>query len=281
VAVAELHSFSAAASALGVSQPTVSVQLAALEAACGVLLLRRKPQLALTEAGQDLFVRARLALSRVDEFAASAKDLRAMQRGHMTIGLSTPHVALPLMAAFMKRHPNIAVTATVGNTAELLEGITRCRIDVGVMTLVEQPQHLACTLVCAPRLQVCMRKDDPLSTRASLRPFEVADRPFVLREEGSMTRVVLEAKFAAEKVPLNPGVVLPNREAMKEAVAAGLGLGALFDAELGFDNRLVGVPFATVPHAHGIYAVALAESLDIPSVRAFIDGIPRSSPGVR
>jgi len=55
VAIAEAESFSGAAAVLGVSQPTVSVQLAALEQACGVLLLHRKPKLALTASGQDLF----------------------------------------------------------------------------------------------------------------------------------------------------------------------------------------------------------------------------------
>jgi DNA-binding transcriptional LysR family regulator len=274
VAVAEAGSFAGAAQALGVSQPTVSVQLAALEEACGVLLLHRRPQLALTEAGTELFVRARLAIGRVDEFAASAKDLTGMQRGHLRVGLSTPHSALPIIASFMEAQPAVKVSTAIGNTAELLEQIASCRIDIGVMTLMEPPAQFACALVATPRLMVCMRRDDPLAKHAALRPAEISGRPFILREEGSMTRAVLEATFAAERAVLDGRLALGSREAVKEAVAAGMGLGAVFESELGRDDRLTGVPLAIQACAHGVYAVTLKESLDIPAVRGFIDHVP-------
>jgi DNA-binding transcriptional LysR family regulator len=274
VAVAEAQSFSGAAAALGVSQPTVSVQLAALEQACGVLLFHRKPQLTLTEAGADLFVRARLALSRVGEFEASARDLRTMQRGHLTLGLSTPHVALPILSAFMRTYPSVTVATSVGNTAELLEDVGKCRVDIGIMTLVEPPPNLACTLISAPRLALCMRHDDPLAGRTALHPRDVKDRGFIMREDGSMTRVVLEKAFAAHGVTPTVCLVLGSREAIKEAVAEGMGLGAIFENEVGPDPRLAKVALATAPVAHGVYAVCLKEALDIPAVRAFIDGLP-------
>lgn len=274
VAVAEARSFAGAAKALGVSQPTVSVQLAALEEACGVLLLNRRPNLELTEAGAELFVRARLAVGRVEEFATSAKDLRQMQRGSLRVGMSTPHSALPIVAAFMKTYPAVTVTTTIGNTAELLDQVARCRIDIGVMTLMEPPAAFACALVSSPRLMICMRADNALRDRPALRPSEVAGLPFILREEGSMTRAVIEACFAAERVALDVRLVLGSREAIKEAIAAGMGLGAVFENELGDDRRLIGVPLATQARAHGVYAVALKESLDIPAVRGFIDHVP-------
>ena len=284
VAVAEARSFAGAAQALGVSQPTVSVQLAALEDACGVLLLNRRPALELTEAGAELFVRARLAVGRVEEFAMSAKDLRLMQRGSLRIGMSTPHSALPILAAFMASYPAVTLTTAIGNTADLLDQIARCRIDIGVMTLMEPPVSFACALVSSPRLVICMRADDPLARRAALRPSEVAGRPFVMREPGSMTRAAVEACFEAERVPLDIRLVLGSREAIKEAIAAGIGVGAVFENELGEDRRVIGVPLATQAKPHGVYAVALRESLDIPTVRGFIDHVPARAgrpPGAR
>lgn len=273
VAVAEMRSFAGAAHALGVSQPTVSVQLAALEEACGVLLLNRRPNLELTEAGAELFVRARLAVGRVEEFASSAKDLRQMQRGSLRVGMSTPQSALPIIAAFMKTYPAVTVATTIGNTAELLDQVARSRIDVGVMTLIEPPSSFACVPVASPRLMICLLADDPLAQRPVLHPHDISERLFLLREAGSMTRAVVEACFAAEGVPLNVSLVLASREAVKEAVAAGMGLGAVFENELGDDRRLAGVPLAKQGDAHGIYAVALKESLEIPSVRGFVDHI--------
>lgn len=277
VAIAEAESFSGAAASLGVSQPTVSIQLAALEQACGVRLFHRKPKLALTNAGQDLFARARLVIRRANEFVASAQGLRDMQHGQISVGLSTPNAALPIIASFVQTYPDIQMTTSIGNTSELLEQIARCRIDVGIMTLMEPLPQLACALVCAPRLVICMRSDDPLAGRLALRPAEICDRQFVLREEGSMTRSVLEAAFTADEARIRGRFVLGSREALKEAIAAGIGIGAVFENEIGSDPRLMGVPLLTQPRPHGVYAVALKESLDIPAVRAFIDQIPHAA----
>jgi DNA-binding transcriptional LysR family regulator len=278
VAVAEVESFSGAAAALGISQPTVSVQLAALEQACGVLLLHRKPRLALTDAGQELFARARLVVSRANEFTALVQGLRDMEHGKLSVGLSTPHAALPIIASFMQSYPDIRLTTRVGNTAELLDQIARCQIDVAIMTLMETPPQMACALICSPRLLICMKADDPLASRKTLRPSEISHLQFVMREVGSMTRSVLEAAFAADDVRLRTKCELGSREAVKAAIAAGLGVGAVFENELGVDPSLTGVPLVFQPKPHGVYAVTLKESLDIPAVRAFIDQIPQAMP---
>lgn len=271
VAVADAGSVSRAAEAIGVSQPSVSIQLAGLEEACGVLLVRRRPALALTDAGRDLYVRARLILSRLEEFEDSVRELRGLRRGRLTVGLSAPHVAMPLIASFLDGHAAIAVATSLGNTATLLEDVARCRIDVGVMTLLGPDPQFACTLLASPRLVLCVRRDHPLASRASVRPAELAGERLLLREQGSMTRRVLEAAFEAERLGMRAAMELGSRETLKEAVAAGLGVAALFDDEFENDARLAAVPLVGHLPASGVYAVALKESLDIPVVRAFID----------
>ena len=76
VAVVEEKSFSLAAQRLEVTQPGISLQLAALERACGFLVCHRKPQVALTEQGRALFLKARLIISQMSEFEASVRDLQ-------------------------------------------------------------------------------------------------------------------------------------------------------------------------------------------------------------
>ena len=192
VAVTEAGSFSGAARALGVTQPSVSVQLAALERACGLLLCHRKPEVVLTQAGQDLFVRARLILSRVQEFEASVVDLQQAQ-GRLVVGLSTPHAAMPLIAGFSARWPDISLRTVLGNTTTLLEDVSRCRLDVAVMTMMQASAQLECVLVSSPRLTVCLRADDPLARRTSLRPADLLGRDFIAREAGSQTRALFDA----------------------------------------------------------------------------------------
>ena len=222
VAVAEAGSLSKAAQVLGVSQPSVSIQLAGLEEACGVMLLRRRPSVTLTDAGRDLFVRARLIVSRLDEFDDSVRELRGLRRGRLCVGLSTPHWAMPLIASFLERHPAIAVTTVLGNTATLLDDIGRCRVDVGVMTLLGPDPQFACSLIGSPRLAICVQRDDPIASRPSVRPGEVLHARFVMREQGSMTRRILESAFDSEGVAPRIVMEVGSREALKEAIAAGM-----------------------------------------------------------
>lgn len=271
VAVADTGSFSRAAEALGVTQPSVSIQLAALEEACGVLLFRRRPAPALTDAGREMYVRARQVLAQLDAFDGSVHELRGLHRGRLSIGFSAPHCALPLVASFIGRHAALTVTTAVGNTASLLEDVGRCRVDVGVMTLPGPDPQFACVRIASPRLAVCVREGDPLAALAAVHPRELARSRFIVREPGSMTRRLVEQLFAAEGLAFEPAMVLAGREAMREAVAAGLGVGALFDDELAGDTRLRAVPLLGRVPASGVYAVALNESLEIPAVRAFID----------
>jgi DNA-binding transcriptional LysR family regulator len=74
---------------------------------------------------------------------------------------------MPLVAGFKGLHPRASLAVSIGNTTTLLDDVARCRIDIGIMTLLDPPPHLACALVDAPRLAVCMRRDDPLARRAA------------------------------------------------------------------------------------------------------------------
>lgn len=273
VAVVEAGGLSRAAEALGVTQPSVSIQLQSLEDSCGVLLVHRRPKLHLTEDGRDLFVRARLILSRVEEFEASVQELRSLRRGSLTIGFSTPHFTMPIIARFLQSHPTVALRTRIGNTGTLLEDVAQCRIDVGVMSMMEADPSLACQLIAEPALAICCRVDDPLARSKRLRPRDLADAPLIMREPGSMTRQLVEAAFAADGVTPRVRLEIGAREAIKEAVAAGLGVGVLFDQEMGSDSRLATVPLARAPGSSGVFAVALKEATEIPTVAAFFAAI--------
>ena len=273
VAVVDAGSFSKAAAALGVSQPSVSIQLNSLERACRVLLLHRRPRLELTDAGRDLFVRARLIISRLEEFEGSVSELRELRRGHLSIGLSGPHVAMPLIGSFVEQNPSLTLSTRIGNTSALMADIASCRIDVAIVAMIGMAPALSCTKVADLRLALCVRSDDLLAKRRSVKPQEIASRPLIMREEGSVTRQLAERVFAAARTKPNIRMEVTGREAMKEAIVAGLGIGVLFAHETEGDSRLVPVDFAITPPSAAIYAVTLGESLEIPVVRAFIEHV--------
>lgn len=271
VAVVDAGSLSRAASDLGVSQPSVSIQIAGLERACRVPLLRRRPRLDLTDAGRDLLVRARLILGRLEQFETSVDALRTLRRGRLSVGLSGPHLAMPRIAGFLAEHPGIALSTRIGNTTDLLADVGQCRVDVALVAMAAPVAGLSCTLVHDVRLALCLPRDHRLAGRLRVAPATLAGLPFIRREDGSVTRQVAERVFAAAAIQPAVRFEVTGREAMKEAIVAGLGVGVLFDHEAEGDSRLATVEIASPEGRAGIYAVALEESLDLPAVRAFVD----------
>ncbi len=275
VAVVETGSFSKAAERLGVTQPNVSLQLGALEKACGLRLLhRRKPGL-LTDGGRDLFVRARLVLSRLDEFGSSASNLRVLRRGRVSFGLSTPAYAMRLLGRFLAAHPGITITTRLGNTDSLLADLAECRIDIAMMTMTAPPTGLASTRVARQRLFACLPRRHPLARRASVTIAQLAAAPLVMREPGSMTRRMFEAALGPRMREAELRLEVGSREALREAVAAGIGVSAILEGELGDDARLRAVPLAGAVPAAGVYTVCLPESLEIPAVAALMQEAAR------
>ena len=267
-AVVECGGFSAAAAALGMTQPSVSAQVQSLEEICDVRLLHRRGRLELTEDGRALLVRARLALARVDEFERAVGDIRELRSGRLVLGFSTPYFALPLLAAFAAAHPAVALATRIGNSASLLADVTECRVDVAVMTLVEPPAAYASEIVAPQRLGVCVPLGHPLAARRSLAIGDVAAGRLVVREAGSMTRALFEQGGGGDGGA--PRLEVGSREALKEAVAAGFGPGILLDGEAGDDPRLAFVPFTAPRIGAVVCAVALREMRDVPSVSAFL-----------
>jgi len=268
VAVAEGGSLSRAADHLGVSQPTVSVTLAGLERAAGTLLLHRRPRLVLTDAGRDMLVRARLVLSRMQELEGSISAFRGLSRGSLAVGFSTPAFAMPMIAAFLRDHPGIALRTRLGNTAGLLEALAACEIEVAVMTLIDPVEGMACAKLADQRLVACMPQGGA-PRRIALD--QLAAGPLVLREQGSMTRLMLERALGSRGLVPKVRLEVGSREAAREAIAAGIGTGVVLDGEMGCDARLAAVPIDAPPIRGGVYAVALPESLDLPAVTAFIE----------
>ncbi len=267
VAVVDAGGFSAAGAALGLSQPSVSAQVQNLEDACGLRLLHRRGRLELTDDGRNLLVRARLALARIDEFTRAATDLTELRGGRLVLGFSTPAFALPLLARFSAAHPGVEIATRIGNTSSLLTDLAECRADVSVMACAAPPPDHAVVVLARLRLGLAVPADSLLAKQADLAIDGFDSVTLIQREPGSMTRALFEATRTA---PPPKTLVVPSREALKEAVAAGLGYGVLFDGEIGPDPRLAFVPFSA-PEANAVVcAVALREMAEVPAVAAFL-----------
>ncbi len=270
-AVAVHGGFSAAAQALGISQSAVTQHIKALEEAAGIRLFNRQAGGSeLTAEGLDLWPKVRRVVLQLDEIGLELQGRRNLVGGHLSFGFCAPHLAMPLIGRFRAEYPAIRIRASMENSSRLLEHLVDRVVDVALATLREPVPGFVCHRLVTQRVLLLLRADHPWAGRGRVEVADLADLTLVAREPGSMTRRLFEAGLTGRGLALEAALVLDSREAVKEAVAAGLGVGYVLDHELGCDTRLVGLPIDGIDSDAGEYLVTLEASADIGSVKAFV-----------
>src|SRR5437868_4764617 len=274
--VAEAGSFSAAARAAGLSQPNLSGQVTALEKAYGVRLFdRRGRSVTPTETGRQLHgVTARL-FALQDEARALLAGEQALTRGHLRIAADSAHHVVPIMAALRRRAEGLTFALSIDNSAVVLERLLRHEADVAVMAKSVSDPRLHALRLRTDRIVLFIPAGHPLAARRRVSLAALADQELVLRERGSITREVLEQAMAAGDIRPRSIVEVQTREGVREAVAAGFGIGAIFASELGEDRRFRRILVSDTDLNVAEYAVSLQERRRVALVRAFMDEAAR------
>lgn len=267
--VALHQGFSRAAAQLGQSQPTLSDQVRQLEQAHDVLLFHREGrQIRLTPAGESLFQLTKRLFDVEEEIDEQLHRSRAALEGTLRIVADTPVHLLPILTAFRRRHPQVFVQIGAGNTGQVVAALRNYDAEIGVLGSLPDPAGFDTVgLGAAPIRAIALPgvlPEGPLPVSA------LAAVPLVLREKGSRTRQRLEDCAARAGVTLRPVMEVEGREAMREIVASGAGVGVISAAELGHDPRLV----STALHGDGLEMpetlVCLSMRRDVPVIRAFM-----------
>ncbi|MGQ9862489.1 MAG: LysR substrate-binding domain-containing protein [Thiobacillaceae bacterium] len=237
-AVARLKSFSRAAEELHVTQPTVSKQIRLLHEEVGLPLLEQiGKKIFLTEAGEQLYATCADWLGTWGRFEQTIADLKGVKQGRLRIAaVTTAKFFMPrLLGPFCAQYPGIDIALEVVNRDRVLERLARNQDDLYVMGV--PPDEL--NIECEPFLENPLVVIAPASHRMARRkriPFAaLANEPFILRERGSGTRLTVERVFEEQKIPLKIRMELGSNEAIKQAVAGGLGLAILSRSTLSFD----------------------------------------------
>ncbi|HEY0971945.1 MAG TPA: LysR family transcriptional regulator [Gemmatimonadales bacterium] len=259
--VAELGGFSRAAEALRLSQPAVSKSVRELERQLQTPLFDRtgnRPRL--TDAGERLLTRARelFAVERLAE--EELRTLRGLEGGVLRIAASTTIVTYLLpscLARFHAAHPGVALRVWSANTRDVARALAQRRVEIA---LVEGPVDDARLEVVPWRrdeLVVIAHPQHPLVGRRRVTWRDLADERFIVRERGSGTRQVAEEALARRGVEPRVALQLASTEAIKQAVAAGLGLAIVSGAAIA-DQLALG-RLATIPVDDALLARELSE----------------------
>ena len=227
-AVVDEGGFTRAAARLNLSQPAISKSLTELERQLHVTLLDRSGRsIHLTDAGRTLYARARELFGVELVAEQELRELRGLKRGVLRIGASTTiatYVLPAILGRFHLRHPRVRIQTASANTRAVLRMLLESRVD---LALVEGP-------VSDPRVEIRPWREDelvviaapghPLVGQQPVTPARLVPELMLVREPGSGTRTVSRRELARHGIHLANTMRVGGTEAIKQAVAAGLGL---------------------------------------------------------
>lgn len=238
-AVARLKSFSRAAEEIHVTQPAVSKQIRLLTDEIGLPLLEQiGKKVFLTPAGERLHATCADWLETWGRFEQSIADLKGLKQGRLRIAtVTTAKYFLPrVLGPFYAEYPGIDIAMEVVNRDRLLERLSRNEDDLYVMGVPPEGRDIESEPLMANDLVVVAAASHPLAKRTQIPLRDLAQHSFLVREQGSGTRMTVERVFREQQVPFQVRMELGSNEAIKQALAGGLGLAVLSRSTLHIDD---------------------------------------------
>ena len=268
-----------AAEELHMTPAALSIQIKQLSLAVGAPLHEQiGKRLFLTSTGRLVDAASRDIFKRLERLASELAAAQGMERGTLKLSVVTTakYFAPRLLGAFCKEHPGIDATLEVINRDHILERLKQNLDDLYIMGQV--PEHLS--VVAQPFMEnplvVVAPADHPLASERNIDPARLASEPFIQREPGSGTRLAAERFFEEHGVQLMVRMTLGSNEAVKQTVAAGLGVAILSQHALTLDapsGAFAVLDVQGFPLLRQWYAVYPMMKQVSPITQAFLDYI--------
>jgi DNA-binding transcriptional LysR family regulator len=230
LALAETGSVSRAAARLHVTQPTASAQLKELTEAIGLPLhevISRRVHL--TDAGRSLAQTARDMMMAWEAFEQHVDQVKGLSRGRLRIAaVSTAKYFIPrLVGSFCKLHPAIDVSLEVLNRDGVVARLKENLDEIYIMSMPPDVIDLEDEVFMENPLVLIAARQAFQPSRLPRRLADLKGQRFILREQGSGTRMATDQHFRTQRFTPDVRLELGSNEAIKEAVAGGLGLGVI------------------------------------------------------
>jgi aminoethylphosphonate catabolism LysR family transcriptional regulator len=270
-ATARSGSMSAAARLLGIRQPTISAHVAGLEKRFGVeLFVRRGRGVELTTFGLALHEVSNRIYRAEQQAELLLLGARSQYEGHLKVSAVGPYNVLPMVKRYRTLFPRIRLAISVGDSRKIVESILDHRDDVGVMLHAVSDHRVHCVPYRRQPLIVFGAISHPLADLKTMMLSDLEGQEFVLREQGSQTRSIFESGLKAAGIRIRSSLEVGSREAVREAVAQGLGLGVVAQTAFVADSRLVVLPIGDMALSTHVHVICLAERQSAPLIARFI-----------
>ena len=283
LAFAETKSVTAAAKQMHVSQPTASMQLKEITHAIGLPLYEViAKKIYLTDTGKELADTARQMLNTWALFEQSIDATNGISRGKLKIAVvSTAKYFMPrLIGQFCKKHPDIDVSLEILNRNGVVSRMMDNLDDIYIMSQPPKDMALVDDVFMDNHLVAIAALGSAIAKQKTITLGALSEQRFILREQGSGTRMTADRFFKKLKFQPHIRMELGSNEAIKEAVAGGLGIGVISKYALHGRQKEHGVAIINVkgfPISSHWHMVHPAKKKLSPVAMAFKEEVLRSA----
>jgi LysR family transcriptional regulator, low CO2-responsive transcriptional regulator len=276
-AVARHNSFTRAAEELFLTQPTVSMQVKQLAKTVGLPLFEQVgKKLYLTEAGKELYATCQDVFERMSRFEIAIADIKGLKQGTLRLAVVTTakYVIPRILGPFCQRYPGIDISLSVTNHQYILDGMAANQHDLYILSQPPEDVDVKVHPFLENPLVVLASRDNPLANEKNITIERLAEEPFIMREPGSGTRKEVQRVFDEANLRLKMKLDLGSNEAIKQAVAGGLGVSVLSKHTLaleGANRQIVMLDVIGFPIERNWYVVYPASKQLSAIAAAFYD----------
>lgn len=272
--VAKEGGFTAAARVLNVGQPTVSTHVRSLENYFGVELFHRRGRnVVLTGVGRSLLIITDGLFGHEEEAVKFLRAAQELQAGELNVSAIGPYDVMELLEAFGVGYPKLRFSVALGSTDEVLKSLLEFDSDIGILGHEERDPRFFCKFYNRHEVLVMVNAAHPLANRRAIAIEELDGQEMVLRGAGSTTRKAFMSALDQAGVKIRPVMEIKDREAVREAVIRGLGIGVVSESEFASHERLKTLRVSDAEMHIYAYVACLAERRNRPLIAAFFETV--------
>ncbi len=273
--VVESGSFTRAAQALNLSQPSVTKHVGSLEGYLAVQLLDREgKRVHLTPAGELVYTYAKRIQQAVSECSAAVQSLRNPEAGTVTVGCvhTIGLYTLPdLLADFAREYPQVRLMVKTARMQETLALLLQHEIDIGLVTAPVTHERVTCIPLFDDPVQIVGSPEPRFPIPAQVTLEDLSRLPIIGYQRGTRYRSFLDA--ALEGLGIHPNVLMEfdSHEAAKAMAALGLGLAVVPASTVRRDlheGKLIQVPVQGMPVISRMTSLILRNEGRLPPAAA-------------
>lgn len=230
MSVVKTRSISETARRLHLTQPTVSLQIKRLQESVGEpLIIMQQKKLYVSEAGVELYKTCQQVFGHFDDYQAYLTQLHGGSRGRCKIAMvNTAQYILPkLLGPYSRLNPHVELPLEIGNRSQVLERFERGDDDIYVFSHPPSLEHAQAARFLQNPLEFIVPINHPLASSKKVKLVDLMPYRFLLRENGSATRMLFESELQSRGLVLSDTVQMASNEAIRVAVTSGMGIAVL------------------------------------------------------